>query len=82
MSSQMPCQGSAGLWGEIRYLFWSEEPQKGQTGEASGKAEQEKEGLLKKHQFGQMPASQKRNRTVIHIRGDPLDWFEQLWIKK
>lgn len=29
-----------------------------------------------------MPAYQTRNRTVIPIRGDPLDWFEQLWIKK
>lgn len=78
----MPCQGSAGLWGEIRYLFWSEELQKGQTGEASGKAEQEKEGLLEKHQFGPMPASQKRNTMVIPTRGGPLDWLEQLWIKK
>lgn len=82
MSSQMPCQGSAGLWGEIRYLFRSEELQKGQTGEASGKAEQEKEGFLNKHCFGPMPASQTRNMMVIAIRGEPLDWFEQLWIKK
>lgn len=82
MSSQMPCQGSAGLSGEIRYLFWSEELQKGETGKASGKAEQEKKGFLKKHQFGPMPASQTRNRTVILIRGDLLNWFEQLWIKK